>query len=85
VLLRVAAPVHVEHDAARAVGDAAVVGEGEAQVGLADAGRTVYDGERAGQEAPAQHRVELRESGRDALGHAPRFYTARPFVANCRS
>ncbi|MEK7387756.1 MAG: hypothetical protein AABZ83_15050 [candidate division NC10 bacterium] len=85
VLLRVAAAVHVEDDAARAVGAPAVVGEREAEVGLADPRGAVGDDERARQQPAAEHRVELREAGRNAIGHEQKFYTARPLVANWRS
>ena len=78
VLLGVAATVHVQHDATRAVGDTPVRGEGEAEVGLADAGGAVDARERARQQAAAEHRVELREAGRDAVDHEGGFYTRAP-------
>src|SRR5262245_11268791 len=74
MLLRVAAAVHVEHDTPGAVGREPLAGEGQPEVSLADPGGAVDAGQRAGQEAAAQHRIELRESGGDALGHGRRFY-----------
>jgi hypothetical protein len=85
VLLRVAAPVQVQDDAARAVGDPPVIGEREPEVRLSDSGGAVHDGERAGPQAAVEHRIELGNAGRDARGHGRRFYTERPLVANCRS
>ena len=82
MLLGIAAAVHVEHDAAGAISHAPVVGEGEAEVRLADAGGAVDDGERAGQQAAAEHLVELGDAGRDPCRHEARFYPARPLVAN---
>jgi hypothetical protein len=63
VLLRVAAPVQVQHDAARAVGDPSVIGEREPEVRLADSSGAVHDGERAGQQAAVEHRIELGNAG----------------------
>jgi hypothetical protein len=85
VLLRVAASVQVEDHAPRAVGGFAVIGEREPEVRLADAGGAVDHGERAGQQAAAQHRVEPGEAGRYARSHERRVYTERPLVRNCRS
>jgi len=81
--LGVAAPVHVEDEPAGPLGDAAAVGEGEAEVRLADPGRPVDDGERAREQAAAEHRVELRDSCQDAVfDHgrivSRRFRVARP-------
>jgi hypothetical protein len=85
VLLAVAATVHVEDHAARAVGDPSVVGEGQPEVRLADPRGAVDDGERARQQASAEHRVEPGDAGRDACGHSmdstPGSPT-RPFVWN---
>src|SRR5439155_26649728 len=82
---RVPAHVQFEDHPARAVDDAAVLGEREAEVGLADPGRAVHDGERAGPEATAEHGVELGKAGGDARRHSGRFYTDRPLVTNWRS
>jgi hypothetical protein len=85
VLLRIAAAVHVEHDPPRAVHRAAGLGEGESEVGLADAGGAVHHGQGAGQETAAEHVVESCEAGRNACVHERRFYTARPLTLNWRS
>jgi hypothetical protein len=88
VLLRIAPPVHVENDAARAVGRTPVVGEGEPEMRLADAGGAIDDGQRAGQQTTAEHLVELWNAGGGARGHGAGFYTTpaeRPFVRNWRS
>ena len=79
VLLRIAPAVEVEDDAARAVGGQAVVGEGEAEVGLADAGGAVDHGQRPREQAAAEHGVELGDSGRSSPSHERPSYSQLSF------